>query len=194
MSELLAAMDVSGNPNKGNYGFMGIVIGTRENIESMIVNLKIEQMSIKHIKSTKTREQLASRLYFDSKESIAFCLKLDKDMIINAIMKKNAKRRLNIARSKILSIYDTLLLNHIRDEIIQFLKMHNYELHRIFFECDSDCRTFAKVTGLKYKNPGRVHVLSDVIAWANNNGVEPKGVITMDLASKISKKLNQIFK
>ena len=53
MSELLAAMDVSGNPHEGNYGFMSMVIGTRENIEAMISNLEIDQMSIKHIKVQK---------------------------------------------------------------------------------------------------------------------------------------------
>ena len=72
MSELLAAMDVSGNPNSGNYGFMGIVIGTRENIEAMIVNMGINQMSVEHIKKTKIREHLASKLCFNCREILHF--------------------------------------------------------------------------------------------------------------------------
>ena len=126
--------------------------------------------------------------------NIAFCLKLDKDNIINAVIEKSEKKRSNISHSKIFSKYNRLLLNQIRDEIIQFIKRHNCELHDVSFECDSDCRAFAKDTGLKHKDRGHVHVLSDLVAWSNNKGDEPDGVIPIDLTSKIEEELNRIIK
>ena len=74
------------------------------------------------------------------------------------------------------------------------MKKHDCDLHNVYFECDSDCRTFAKDAGLKYKDPGYVHILSDIVAWSNNRRYEPDGTITMDLTSRINNKLNRIIK
>ena len=34
--------------------------------------------------------------------------------------------------------------------------------------------------GLRHGAAGSIHMLADIVAWANNRGVEPKGVTTMD--------------
>ena len=47
---------------------------------------------------------------------------------------------------------------------LEFLHIHNYELHKIVFECDSDCRTLARDNGLKYTGLGHVHIIADIIA------------------------------
>lgn len=189
MTELLAAMDVSGNLEQGNYAYMGMVIGTRDHIEAMIRNMGIDRMSARSLKQTETRKELASGLYFDHKESIAFCIKLDRHDIISSIKMKNTKKHPNRLRARIISQYNRLLLEHMHDHLFLFIRKHNYELDEICFECDADCREFAKDAGLKYTDNNLVHVISDLVAWSNNKGNEPHGVIPLNPTTEISRQL-----
>ena len=44
---IIGGMDVSGNPNVGNYVFMGMVIGTKESIDSIVKLLRLKQFTCK---------------------------------------------------------------------------------------------------------------------------------------------------
>ncbi len=87
MTDLLGAADVSGNPIEGNYKYMGLVIGTKENLNSISKRLELNQFSSKRrIKDKGVRKSLASKLEFNCRESIVFCVKIDKNRIINKII------------------------------------------------------------------------------------------------------------
>ena len=192
MTDLLGAADVSGNPIEGNYKYMGLVIGTKENLNSISKCLELNQFSSKlRIKDKGVRKSLASKLEFNCRENIAFCVKIDKDRIISNIISHVDKKRLRIPHDKIHSIHNKILLRKLHEKTLKFLRIHNYELHKVIFECDSDCRTFARDNGLKYTDPGYAHIISDIIAWANNNELEPKGVIVMDLSHEIESELRK---
>ena len=61
--------------------------------------------------------------------------------------------------------------------------------HRFTFECDSDCVKFLKDNGLKYADAGETHMLSDIVAWANQRNNEPEGVVEINLADIIKTEL-----
>ena len=71
MTDLLAAADVSGNPIEGNYKYMGLVIGTKENLDAISKRLKLDQFSSnRRIKDKGVRKSLVSKLEFNCRENI----------------------------------------------------------------------------------------------------------------------------
>ena len=109
------------------------------------------------------------------------------------IIQNMDKKYLRISRDRVYSAHSKILLQKLHEKFLEFLRIHNYELHKIVFGCDSDCRTFARDNGLKYADPRHAHIISDIVAWANNNELEPRGVIVMDLTHEIETELKKLF-
>ncbi len=187
MGKLLAGIDVSGNPKDGNYKFMAIVIGTQEKINSIFKYLDPDQKYI--YKNSRNRDILSSRLRFDSKEIIAFCIRIDRKMIIDKMIKKKKIDHTSKSSGAIFHIYNTTLLYNIRNRLDTFVNQHNYSLTEILFQCDMDCKKFLKDSGLHNDNEGLAYILSDLVAWANNRNKEPAGVISIDLVKILKEQL-----
>ncbi len=85
---LVGAMDVSGNPEKGNYVFMGIVLGTKENLDAMINNLQLNKIPSPTVKQNQIRSDLVSKIRFNRRENIGFCIRLDRKEIISGVKEK----------------------------------------------------------------------------------------------------------
>ncbi len=179
-------MDASGSPNEGNYKFMAIVIGAKEDIDHIIQQSGYLSEHMNRIENKKNQDQIISALRFHNQTVIAFCIQIDKYRILNKI---NIRKK-NTSKKKILQIYNQTIFKQLREKILDFLYRHNYSLDDIVFQCDSDCKDFAKDVGLKYEErKGNAFYLSDIIAWANNKNKEPKGVMEIDLTKIIETKL-----
>ena len=83
MTKLLAGMDVSGNPESGNHVFLAIVICTQTSIQTILKRLGKQTIHMSKIKSRKIQDDIISKLEFDRKGNIAFCIKINKNEIIN---------------------------------------------------------------------------------------------------------------
>lgn len=80
----------------------------------------------------------------------------------------------------------------------------------VIFQCDYECKYFVKQNGLQhnvveqknlipdknYNNDGACHdnetharILSDLVAWLNNKGKEPDGIISINFADNLEKEL-----
>ena len=107
----------------------------------------------------------------------SFCIRLDKDAIVKEI---SARKKLGHRhpRKNIFRAYGCLLCKYMHERITTFLAKHNHALSDVAFQCDSDCRDFIKVNGLRHDDIGNAHGLSDIVAWSNNKNKEPEGQIT----------------
>lgn len=172
-------MDVSGNPNVGNYVFMGMVIGTKESIDSVVKLLRLKQFTCKQIKDTKIREELSSQLDFNSNENIAFCIRIEQDDIVNKIKAMRHRKRKRITHRKIYQTFHSLVMCYLDDQITQFRINHKCDLSEVIFHCDHDCKSFAIQNNLNYKichpkadnkscydDDEYAYVLSDLVAWS----------------------------
>ena len=190
---MLAGVDVSGSKFIGNYKFMGIVIGTQESINHIVKNLEFTQIHMNAIMDKKKQDEILARLRFNGNENIAFCIRLDKDAIVKRIStRKRSGHR--YSRKNIFRAYDYLLHKYMHERIVAFLAKHNHALHDVVFQCDSDCRDFIKVNGLRHDNVGNAHRLADIVAWSNNKNKEPRGVESLDPRSWIDTELKKRFK
>ena len=192
MEDLVGAFDVSGIPKLGNHRYMGIVIGTKPNIKSIIKSMGHKKIHMSNI-MTKDHDAIISKLKFDNRQNIAFCIRINRDQIIRNVKKLSKIKHKNISNGKIYRTYDYLLFQELREMILGFLIKHKYGLSDIIFECDSDCIRFVKSSGLKPTNAGDAHMLADIVAWANNRSIEPDGVITLDLAKVIEPKMMKVL-
>ena len=78
--------------------------------------------------------------------------------------------------------------------IVTFLRHHGCEVRSIRFQCDADCRNFAKDLGWQYAGVGPAHSLADIVAWLNSHGREPKGTVAIDLAGHFDAEMAKRFK
>lgn len=182
---LLIGTDVSGRPGMGNDLFMSIVAGTENKISSMIRNIGNGKIHM-HMLSRKTQNEIISKLKFNDSECIALCLKIDRTSIINDLTNRKKIKSSNILKSRIFTTFNYTLWSLVQDSVKEFLKKHNYDIHDVVFQCDHDSDTFVKTMGLRSSYKGHAYVLSDIVAWANNNGNEPHGVIHMDLTDNLT--------
>ena len=185
---LVGAMDVSGNPDVGNYRFMGIVIGVKENLNAITRGLQLNELSAAAVKNNKIRSNLSSKLKFNGIENIGFCIRLDRDEIIDNIKDRVHSSRHVAAYRR----YNHLLFQFMHERVSQFATSHGVELSKIIFQHDADCQAFIKDNNLIPCKKEYIHILADLVAWSNNNGEEPKGVIPLDSRSWIRKRLNKI--
>ncbi len=130
-------MDASGDPSIDNHGFIGVVIGTKESIDSMAKHLGSNKIHMSEIKHKKDRDSIISQLKFDNRHNL-HCVKLNRDVVISRM--KRIKQQ-NIPNKKILRAYNKFVRYHLREKTTNFLTKYGYTLSDIVFECDMDCRT-----------------------------------------------------
>ena len=193
MSNILAGIDISGDNIVGNYKFMGIVFGTEEYIRSTVKSLGSNKIHMVKIKDKDRQDEIISKLIFNNKDNISFCVRIDRDVIIKKIKKLKIVKGKKITKIQIFRTYHYVLLKQLREKIEKFLINHNFAITDIVFQCDGDCRRFLKDNGLQHADEGDAYMLSDIVAWANNRGKEPDGVITINLTDMIERELKRIF-
>ena len=183
---LVGAMDISYDP-KCEHAFMAIVIGKKDSINHLYKNLGFAKIHMSQMANKKKQKDIVSKIKFDGKNSIAFCIKINHN--INKIIDMNIIQKKRISRGKIFREHSRLLLFSIRDSLEKFSLMHNCPLTDIPFQCDNDCRGFTKDTGLPYDDPGIAHELSDFVAWNNKNHIVIDGVVELDRLHDTDQKL-----
>lgn len=175
---------MSGDSDSGGYKYMAIVIGTEEKVSSVAKKLG-SPIHMREIASRKKKISLVSMLEFDRKEVIAYCIKVNRDKAALKISKLRKSRKKNIPYSRIIRAHNRLLLRRLRGPIEEFTVMHGCNVAELAFQCDSDCESFLKDNGLNYVDGGAAHELSDMTAWGNNAGREPRGTVALDLEDEL---------
>jgi len=192
MTTLVAGIDVSGNPQTGNYKFMGIVIGTEEKIRATVKKTGFSRPHMNRIKSGATQKRIVSEIGFDAKESTAFCVLIDRKAVIRQTKQRGMTQR--YARKKAYRVYNRAVAYHMQKRIGEFLTGHGSTVHDVVWQCDGDCRNIVKENGLQYGKTGPAYHLADVVAWANNRGTEPRGTTAADLTGRIGEELAKALK
>lgn len=103
-------------------------------------------------------------------------------------------KRKKISLGKIYRSYHHRLLASTKKDISSFLIAHNYSIHDINFQCDSDCRGFLRDVGLHYDDLGIAHQLSDVVAWANRRNMPLGGVNELDRVNETDEDIIKMLK
>lgn len=165
---LLVGMDVSGDPEKSNYNYLGVVMGTPEGIVSLSRKIGSFPEHMSKIQDDRIRSEIRHRLKFNHSTTVAFCVKLDRKRIIDNIVQR---RKIRKKRSRIKSVYNTynrILMQLLQSKIEYFVMSHNLSFTEIDVQCDSDCAFFVKAASLKRVNIGAAYRISDYVAWFNN--------------------------
>ena len=198
VSGLVAGLDVSGCPRQQNL-YLAVVIGVDTYIRSLVESLGYKQIHMSGM-PRKVRRSILSRLEFRSKECAVLCVKIDRDLIVDKIVKMKKTKNSYAATRRVLRAYNRLLLKELRGRIQHFLAAHRHALSDVVFQCDGDCVDFAKDVGLRHAyvthvRDGDAHALADIVAWANNKGMEPKSVTRLDVTDRIGTRLrNSVLK
>ena len=189
---LVGGMDFSGNAGSLDK-FIAIVIGTKGSISTIFDAMGYDHIHMRNIHGDK-QNAIVSKLRFDGKNNIAFCIRIDRNIITNQILTLRRIKKKNIPTEKFFRAYYRTVFQHIAERLRRFTLDHGQRLEDVLFQCDSDCIRFAKDTNLRYVYKGSAYDLSDVVAWCNNRGLEPKGVITLDISSDVKSSLLHDFK
>ncbi|ABK76887.1 hypothetical protein CENSYa_0245 [Cenarchaeum symbiosum A] len=137
---------------------MGIVIGTDSGIARMIKHLNYVLGSDEWTKTTTDRRLLVRNMIFDEKNIIAFCINLSMNKIIRDVNSSMRGRHKRISSDATLRAYRRLLWKTIRENILEFVNMHNHSFDDVAFQCDSDCVKFLKDNGLHRAGAGDAYL------------------------------------
>jgi len=186
-------VDVSGMPGTGNYKFMAVVMGTKEGIAGIVRDMGCDDAGPDHVRIKKHRSAFASRIRFDGRENFALCVRIDMDDVINGAKQVRRIRRKNIPNRRFFRAYNYMLWNRMQERVTEFLNRHGHALADVVFQCDSDCRIFVLENGLRCTDGRDAHMLADLVAWSNNRGREPEGVVSVNLADAIKAEMRKKF-
>lgn len=179
-------MDVSGTMD--NYKYLAIVIGQKENLNSLYHKIGSPQRHMSG-QSRKKKNRIIRNLMFDGVNRTALCVKLERKKVIKTLKSKRAKKYNRQSGGKLFSMFETTLFKYLRTEIEKFTSQYNRTPTRVIVECEKDSRNFAKAWGVKTLEPASIHIISDIVAWCNNKGENIDGVIELDLSEVIQNKL-----
>ena len=175
MTNMIGMMDMSYDP-KLSHAFMAIVVGREENILRLRYGLGSGRIHMSEIIDKARQDEIISKIRSGEKNITAFCIKINRDREITNV----DIRRKRIPRKKIRHTYNTILSHSIQENVEKFLTAYGYHFNQIPIECDSDCRSFAKDTGLHPVQATHMHDISDIIAWANKKGIKIPWVVELD--------------
>lgn len=184
---IFGSMDVSGDPESGNHKYLGIFMGTQDGTDAIFRKLRQMQIRMNEIKHKYRRGSILGGIRFDGSECIAFCVRIDRDPILSRV--KQMRRSGKASEGRLRKSYHCILFHLLKDRIGGFALRHGVPIAEVPFQCDSDCRNFIRDAGLKQDREGAAHAIADIIAWANNRGMEPPGVISVDLSSELEARL-----
>ena len=189
---LVGGMDFSGNSDSYDK-FIAIVIGTNKSISAIFDSIGYDHIHMRNM-NPKEKNAIVSKLRFDGKNNIAFCIRVDKNRITSQIQNLSRVKKKNTSNEKIFYAYNLAVSKYIIERLQRFVLDHGQSLEDVIFQCDGDCIRFAKDINLKYSYKGSAYDLSDIVAWCNNRGLEPKGVITLDIRNNVKSALLHDFK
>lgn len=191
---MLAGMDVSGNPESGNHKFMAIVVGTEEGIAGLARRIGPGPVHMSTIRSRDVKNAIIDNISFDGSNTMGLCLHLEKKRTFAKLRGQPKRKRRFVSNKKLSRTYNSLMWNQLRDHVEPFLQIHNFELHRLYIQCDIDCKDFVNDRGLRRASPGPAYMLADILAWANSHGREPKGAVHLDLADRLEGQMLRHFR
>ena len=188
---LVAGIDYSGD-SEIRTKFLGIVIGTQDAINSTMNRLGPDLPHASRMADKRKRAEILSKLRFDDDTIIAICMRSDADLIIGRLRERRYWRR--HPTKHIMSAHDHILYKRLCDVAAPFFRKHRHDVHKVAFQCDSDCANFIKANGLSRAEPGYAHGLADMVAWSNTRNVEPAGVKAVDVRTALETQLLKRFK
>ncbi len=181
---LIGGMDVSGDEVIGNYKYLAIIIGSRENIQSL--SDKISQQRTRMSKLNKqSRKSIIKKLEFDKRNRIAFCIALDRTKIIDEIKKLRSIKESRKPTGKIIRTFNYIVMRKIQSQLESYARQNSIPLSEINFECDSDCIPFANILQVKTRSESKAHNIADKVAWCNNKKIRLPSVIELDFTNEI---------
>lgn len=187
---LVFGIDVSGDPKSGSYKYMAVFICTEEFFNAMIRRMKLHDARDGFYKKD-TRKSILATFEFDTPECLALCIKIERKKLLQIAERKAKTNPSNLRTRKILYAYNTAVWNSVRGRVVNFLNQHKRDFGDAVFESDGDCISFLKDAALKRTEPSYAHMIADAIAWANNAGKAPRGVIEIDATEHIVKTLRK---
>ncbi len=137
----------------------------------------------------RSKQTIIKNLKFDKKNSIAFCVRIERKAIINKIKSRRLAKYKRMSGGKLFAMFEKILFKYLRHEIEKFTLMYGFGATEIIVECDNDSIVFARTWGVKHIKPSIAHLISDIVAWCNNKNKSVKGVIELDLTKLIQEAL-----
>lgn len=189
-NKILMGMDVSGDDTHSNYEYLGIVIGIHESVMSLSGKMGQYSEHMSELTEPQKRD-VVSKLSFDSTNSIAICVRLDRKKIIDGI---RARRRIRNSRKldgAVIRTFNRVIMTTIQSRIEQFALSHKESFTNLIIQGDKDVKGFADAVGLTFTRKGAAYRLSDYIAYCNNRGLDNQiaSIIQLDFTNEITEKM-----
>ena len=176
-------MDVSGDENKTNFEYLGLVLGSNESIIGLSSKLGDLPEHMSYL-SFNEKQHVYETLKFDRINRIAFCVKLDRKNIIEKI-RQSGKIKQRTPKQTLLNVYNRVIITHIISYIEEFLHLHGVSIHDLNIQCDMDCKPFVRAGSMKFQHKGAAYRISDYVAWCNNRSGVLQDVIEINFTDKI---------
>lgn len=189
---LLIGMDVSGDEASTNYRFLSVVIGTDESILSLSNGMGRYSEHMARLEPAE-KEDVISRLNFDKKNRIAFCVTLDRKRIVDEIIQSRKAKQRKISKGDILRTYNRVVMREILRRVESFVLSYGISPTDLKIQCDNDSLYFAKAVSLQHERKGAAYRISDYVAWCNNKDRTPDSVIEIDFTEEIPDRMKKIL-
>ena len=189
MSKLRGAGDAAGGPGFGNNKYLGLLVATEGFIDKTMLDIGHYKRPKQSGENKKFREEIISRLNFNAEESLAFCIRIDRDIIIDEVLNTLKIRKKKIKRPSISRAYDKILFNSLKKYFEIFALQHDMHFNEVTIESDGDCYDIFRHNNITFTRPKNAHNLADIISHANVINSPPKGVRELDLTNVIRKRL-----
>jgi len=181
---LVAGSDVSGSAINGQRRFIGFVVGTDEQINSLFNDLEMNRLHMSRLPEDR-QERVRVTLDFSSNNIRAWCFNVEKQNIIDYIYGHQNLKPKNRYKKTIYDHFDRLLLQMFRGELGDFSFSHKLRIDELNVQCDGDMRDAINVWHMNPRDEGRAYDLSDAIAWCNERNFRIKGCIERDFSVEL---------
>lgn len=190
---IIAGADVAGSKKFGEHRVIALVIGIEEDINSLYNKIGLPEIHMSELEET-VRNQVIEKLDFKGKNILVFSLMVEKIKTVHKIHEYKKRQDPLFPVNVIFQHFDSSLLDEIKDRIEKITYRHGVGIRDLPVECENDMSNTVRTWRMQKKPMGKAYELSDAIAWCCNNDKRIKGIIRLDLVSKLRKKMEHDFK
>ncbi|MGI9566124.1 MAG: hypothetical protein ACR2LL_03805 [Nitrosopumilus sp.] len=185
---IIAGADASGDEKNGQRRYISFVVGTKEKINSLYDEIGLREIHMVRL-DEKQKERVIRILDFTKSDILAWCLKVDKQHIVDYMYNHPRLNNKHKTRARILNHFDRLILEKVRNKMEKFTYSHEKGLEDVSVQCEVDMEDTVKVWQMNPQFEGRAYEISDAIAWCNEKGKRLKGCKELNLSEYLKTKM-----
>ena len=185
----IGGVDVSGN-NQGQHNHVARIVGKEDAVNRIYNKIGVSPIHMSEM-SEWHRLQVRNNLDLSSSEISAWCFHINRRMIEADILEYIRLGGSRMPKINVHKSFEMYWFGMFHNDLKSFVARFRMDLSEVVIQADNDMSPTLESWRIASKHKGKVHEISDAVAWFNQKDIKIRDCKTVDLRDRIRKCMMQ---